>query len=53
MTKSDLAEKKFAAALEHFFAEYLTEDGMPDREEARAIAEAHVGSAYYGAQAVR
>lgn len=53
MTKDELAEKRFATALEQFFAEYLTEDGVPDREEARAIAELHVDNAYRAAQAGR
>ena len=53
MTKQELSEKRLATALEHFFKEHLTEDGIPDREEARAIADSHVYNAYYVAQAGR
>jgi hypothetical protein len=49
MTKQERSEHRFATALEQFFRDHLTEDGVPDVEEARAIAEAHVDSAYYGA----
>jgi hypothetical protein len=53
MTKSELAEKKFVAALRQFLGEYLNEDGVLDRVEARSIAESHIDNECRAAQAGR
>jgi hypothetical protein len=53
MTKQERSEKRFATALEQFFAEYLTEDGVPDPMEARSIAEVHVDNAFRVAKSGR